>query len=140
MVNSSKSGNAKVRPPTLLVVDDEPLIRMSHSDFLRGCGFKVIEANDAEEAVKLITSYAIIIDLVLTDIRMPGDMDGLALARWIGARKPKMPVILCSGHAKEADAINELWADKPFFRKPYNLEKMVATIREVLGLPKNGNN
>jgi CheY-like chemotaxis protein len=138
LANKSELRDSEAHRPTLLVVDDEPLIRMSLSDFLRGCGFKVIEANDAEEAVKLIRAYGIIIDLVLTDIRMPGDMDGFGLARWIAARKPNIPVILCSGDSRKTDVAKELCADKPFFRKPYELETIAAKIRELLGLANHG--
>jgi len=129
----------KERKPTLLIVDDEPLIRLSLSEFLRDCGFKVIEANDAEEAVQLIRSYSIVIDLVLTDIRMPGKMDGIGLARWIGGKKPRLPVLLCSGHVQKEEVGHELCKGKPFFRKPYNLEMIALEIRRALKLEPGTN-
>jgi DNA-binding NtrC family response regulator len=134
-VTSSKpEQRAAERKPTLLVVDDEPWIRLSLSEFLRDCGFNVIEANDAEEAIQFVRSYSIVIDLVLTDIRMPGKTDGIGLAKWIGQKKPRLPVLLCSGHVQKDEVSPELCKGKPFFRKPYDLEKMASEIRRTLKL------
>ena len=120
---------------TILVVDDDPFIRMALSDFLRGHGFKVQEANDAVEAIAMIDSCSIAFDLVLADIVMPGDMAGYALSQWIKENRPNLPVMLCSGDSKIADAAQVLSGDTPFFRKPYDLDRMVAQIRRVVGMP-----
>jgi CheY-like chemotaxis protein len=122
----------KVRTPTILIVDDEPLIRMAISDFLQDCGFKTLEAADAAEAVQMINSYAIVLDLVMTDIRMPGEMDGFGLAQWIRQHRPQLPVILCSGDARKADAAEHLCASEPFLAKPYDFKLMIAQVRQVL--------
>ena len=121
------------RMPAILIVDDEPLIRMGLSDFLQECGFKVLEAGNAAEAVQMIKSYAVVIDLVITDVRMPGDMDGFGLAQWVRAHQPALPVILCSGDAKKAEVAQEVCADEPFFKKPYDLQLLVAKIRQAIG-------
>ena len=120
------------RKPTILVVDDETLIRMAVSDFLQECGFKVLEANTADEAVQMIRSYAVVIDLVFSDVIMPGEMDGFGLATWVRRTYPTIPVILCSGDAKKASAATEMCADAPFFSKPYDLEAVVAAIRSAI--------
>ena len=123
------------RTPTILIVDDEPLIRMGLSDFLQDCGFKVLEASNAGEAVEMIKSSTVSIDLVITDVRMPGDMDGFGLAQWVRANRPGLAVILCSGDAKKAEVARDFCADEPFFRKPYDLQMLVAKIRQTLGSP-----
>jgi len=120
------------RKPTILVVDDEALIRMAVSDFLQECGFKVLEASSADEAVQMLRSYAMVIDLVFSDVIMPGELDGFGLATWIRRTYPAIPVILCSGDAKKASAAKEMCADAPFFGKPYDLESVVAAIRTAL--------
>ncbi|HUO88375.1 MAG TPA: response regulator [Rhizomicrobium sp.] len=117
------------RAPTILVVDDEALIRMAASDFLQECGFRVLEAANAREAVEMIRAYAVVIDLVFSDVIMPGEMDGFGLAAWIGERYPAIPVILCSGDARKAALAREMLARERFFAKPYDLEAVATTIR-----------
>ena len=92
----------------------------------------VFDAGDADEAITTIET-GIPIDLVLTDIRMPGSMNGFGLAKWVGANHPKISVILASGEATQTDAANELCDHMPFFKKPYDLTAIVAKIRATLG-------
>jgi DNA-binding NtrC family response regulator len=99
---------------------------------LQECGFMVFEAGSADEAITTIET-GIPIDLVLTDIRMPGSMNGFGLAKWIGTNKPKISVILASGEATQTEAANELCDHIPFFRKPYDLTAIVEEIRAALG-------
>jgi DNA-binding NtrC family response regulator len=87
------------------------------------------------EAIAMIDSCSIAFDLVLADIVMPGDMAGYALSQWIKENRPNLPVMLCSGDSKIADAAQVLSGDTPFFRKPYDLDRMVAQIRRVVGMP-----
>jgi DNA-binding NtrC family response regulator len=117
--------------PTILVVEDEFLARAMLSDHLQECGFMVFEAANADEAITTIKS-GLPINLVLTDVRMPGSMNGFGLAKWISSNKPKMSVILASGEAMQTDAANELCDHIPFFRKPYDLTAIVAEIRATL--------
>ena len=103
---------------TVLVVEDEFLIRAMLSDYLQECGYKVLEASTGDEAVTIIENVDVRIDLVLTDIRMPGSMDGFGLARWVRQNRPDMDVMLASGDAKKADVARELCEDAPLFEKP----------------------
>ena len=112
-----------------LVVDDEFLIRALLSDHLQGCGFRVLEAASADEAIGIIQRAEFSIDLVLTDIRMPGLMDGFGLARWLHTNKPGLPVILTSGDSKKAHAVKELCEERPFFEKPYEVKEVLAQVR-----------
>jgi DNA-binding NtrC family response regulator len=120
------------RAPTILVVDDEAFVRLSLSDFLQQCGFGVIEAGTADEALGVIASQADEIDLVITDVRMPGQLDGLGLAQWARANKPELPVIICSGETKKTEITQTLRVDVPFFKKPYDLRQVVAEIWQTL--------
>jgi CheY-like chemotaxis protein len=125
------------RMTTILVVDDEPLIRMAISDFLQECGFKVLEASNAGEAIEMIKSNQSVIDLVFTDVKMPGEMNGFGLAKWIRENAP-VPVILTSGDANKSDAARELCAEERFLSKPYELGYVLAQIRQALVLRKEG--
>jgi CheY-like chemotaxis protein len=114
------------------VVEDELLIRVMLSDYLQGCGFKVLEGSTADEAVAIIENMDVQIDLVLTDIRMPGSMDGFGLVRWIRANRPDINVIIASGEAKKANVAKELCEDATLFEKPYDLEAVVTKIRATI--------
>src|SRR4029079_6843338 len=81
---------------TLLVVEDDVLIRLVIADYLRECGYKVYEAVNAPEAIAMLQSPEVAVDIVFSDVQMPGDMDGFALSRWIRANKPGVQVILTS--------------------------------------------
>jgi CheY-like chemotaxis protein len=128
--------DSKERQPTILIVDDEVLIRMSLSDFLQDCGFKVLEAGNAGEAIDILRSQHPIINLIFSDVRMPGEMNGFGLAKWVRDNCKGLPIILASGDAKKSDAAHELCADEPFFAKPYDLHLVVAQIRQTLDNPK----
>lgn len=121
-----------VRTPTILVVDDEALVRMAVSDFLQECGFKTLEASNAAEAIQMVKSYAMVIDAVFSDVMMPGELDGFGLAKWIRQNRPGLPVILCSGDTKKAEVAHELCVGEPFLSKPYNLHHVVAQIRQAI--------
>ena len=110
------------RTPTILVVEDEFLIRAMLSDYLQECGFKVLEASSADEAVGIIENVDVVIDLVLTDIRMPGAMDGFGLAQWVRTNQPNMPVILASGDANKADSVRT----PSYSKSPTTLKLLLA--------------
>jgi two-component system, response regulator PdtaR len=113
------------RDPVILVVEDEVLIRISVSDFLRNEGFTVIEAGNAREALSVLRAHADIA-LVLTDINMSGAMEGLDLIRKIRQSYPAIKVIAASAYRitepVEAAVI-----------KPYSLESLLTVIKSVLG-------
>ena len=124
--------NPQERTPTILLVDDEAVLRMGISDFLQECGFRVLEAGTAAEAIQCISAYPNYIDLVFSDVRMPGEMDGFGLAQWVRKNRPGLPVILCSGDSKKAAAAEDICAEEPFLKKPFDLQMAVAKIRQML--------
>jgi CheY-like chemotaxis protein len=111
----------------VLVVEDEVLIRLTIADALREHGFGVIEASDADEAIGVLQSAARV-DIVVTDIEMPGGTDGLALARFVRAGFPHLGLVITSGR-RRGDYLQGL-ADA-FFSKPYDLARVVERIREL---------
>jgi DNA-binding response OmpR family regulator len=122
----------KERTPTLLIVEDEALIRVALSDYLQDCGYKVLDASTADEAVLIIEQGEAIIDLVFSDVKMPGSMDGFGLAQWLRANRPGLPIILTSGDEKKTSAAKELCETEPFMAKPYDLKMVVAKIRATI--------
>jgi DNA-binding NtrC family response regulator len=126
----------KERTPTLLIVDDEALIRVMVSDFLREYGFQVLEASNAAEAIEIIESSRVAIDLVFSDVRMPGELDGFGLSTWIRKNRPDLPVILTSGDAKTSDTALAICSEVPFLAKPFDLQFALARIRHEIGRQK----
>lgn len=114
--------------PTVLVAEDEVLVRGVTSEHLRDAGFVVIEASNAAEAVDILQSGEPV-DLVFTDVAMPGIMNGAMLARWMYLHRPWIPVVFASGSGQSARAL----PNESLFLKPYDLDEVEAHIREVLG-------
>lgn len=118
--------------PLVLVVEDEVLIRMAAADHLRSCGFKVAEAGNAAEAKELILS-GLSVQLVFSDITMPGEIDGTGFAQWLHEHAPNVPVILTSGVNSSLDAAKQVCANvHELVPKPYDYDRVVAQIRGVL--------
>ncbi len=124
---------------TILVVEDEILIRLVIAEYLRDCGYKVIEATNAEEAVLVLKKAERAIDVVFTDIEMPGAMDGFGLSRWVRANRPHIDVILAASVARAAHAASELCDAGGNFPKPYRLHSVADRIRRLLANRKTRN-
>jgi len=113
---------------TILVVEDEVLVRLMITDELRAQGYLVVEAANADEALAVLRS-TVAVDLLLTDVRMPGTHDGLDLARLVRAAHPSVKVIIASGQMP--DSVASVATDG-FFAKPYDVERLVARINGLL--------
>ncbi|HEV2565683.1 MAG TPA: response regulator [Microvirga sp.] len=121
---------------TVLVVEDEVLIRLVIADYLRECGYRVHEAVNAEEAVAILQSPEVSVDVVFSDVEMPGSMDGFGLARWIRANKPGTQVILTSGAERSADIAATLCEAGPLMEKPYPSQDVVDRIKQLTAKAK----
>ena len=113
----------------ILVVDDELLVRMMVSDFLRDAGFQVIEAFNADEAISILQS-GVRIDLMLSDVRMPGSMDGLGLLEYARDMFPALPVIITSGHLVPREALAK--GAVQFLGKPYAPDHAIDLVKREL--------
>ena len=114
---------------SVLIVDDEPLIRLATAFHFQDEGFVVYEAESADVAIRLLEEH-IEIRLVFTDINMPGSMDGLKLAHYVSGRWPPVKIIVTSGKYKPmADALP---VGAMFFLKPYNTSKIVRKALELM--------
>src|SRR5262245_13106924 len=98
---------------TILLVDDDISIRMPIAQYLRGCGYKVIEAVNADEAMTVLLDEETDIDVVLSDIDMPSVMDGFGLSNWVRDNRPGLDVILVGAVPRAVNAAKELCDDSP---------------------------
>ena len=112
----------------ILLVEDEPLIRLFLGDELRDAGYQVIEAATADEAMVLLDS--LVPDLVISDVRMPGSLDGIGLLAQIKGTFPAMPVIITSGHSEPSVALAN--GATKFIRKPYLVGEIVEIVQDEL--------
>jgi CheY-like chemotaxis protein len=112
----------------ILVVEDEPLLRMAAVDMVESAGFEALEAADATEAVTIL-EQRLDIRIVFTDIDMPRGIDGVRLAALVRDRWPPIHLILTSGFRKPSQA--SLPAESAFFPKPYKENEVIETMRRM---------
>ncbi|KYH01911.1 response regulator [Bradyrhizobium sp. DOA1] len=110
----------------VLVVDDEPMIRMMMADELRALGLKVIECGTADEALDVLSSGTSV-SLVFTDVRMPGTLDGIGLAHAVKRGFPELKVILTS-----AQQIPPGTGCDGFFAKPWDMPHVMRHLKAIL--------
>jgi CheY-like chemotaxis protein len=116
--------------PIVLIVEDEPLLRMLAIEAVEAAGFLAIEARDADEAIAVLESRSDI-SLLFTDIDMPGSMDGLKLAHAVRGRWPPIKILVVSGKVRLQSS--ELPSSSRFVGKPYRAAAMVAELRSLAG-------
>lgn len=115
----------------ILIVEADILIRHPLSEFLRDCGYIVVEARDAQEARALLSQENVAIDVVLADANAGGD-SGFVLANWIRQNQPDIKVILAGTVAKAAEKAGDLCEDGPGLTKPYGHRRLLDEIRRSL--------
>jgi CheY-like chemotaxis protein len=114
---------------TILVVDDEPLVLDMISQELTAQGFAVLEAETGEAALSIIESDQTV-DVLFTDIRLPGELDGWRLAAMAHEAKPGLPVIYVTGYNVSRDAAVP---GSVFLKKPYRASAIAEIIRTLIG-------
>jgi PAS domain S-box-containing protein len=117
---------------TILLVEDEPAVRTLTANWLARCGYTVLEATSAEEALRLAERDDLSIDLLLTDVVMP-QVDGPALAGRLRARRPGLRVVFMSGYPDAVLARSLAFSEvETFLQKPFSISGLAQSIREVL--------
>lgn len=116
---------------TVLVVEDETMVRMPVAEFLRDCGYRVVEAGNAGEAIAAMAAE-VPVSLVFTDIRMPGTMDGFGLAEWVRTHHPGIPVLLTSGYNGGRSLSSVSIPGERFIEKPYSQALVAQRIAALL--------
>jgi DNA-binding NtrC family response regulator len=122
-------------PETILVVEDDVLVRMPIAQYLRDCGYRVIEAVNAEEAMTVLLHQDTVVHLVFSDIEMPGAIDGFGLAKWIREHRPGLGVLLAGTVPRAVENAKELCKEGPL-PKPYDAYTVHAHIRRLLAARK----
>jgi len=113
----------------ILIVEDEILIRMSSVATLEDAGFSTLEAGCVAEAMEILSARDDI-DVLMTDVRLPGEMDGLALVALVHSRHPDIRAIVVSGNTSAEDACNA--GAIGFLPKPYMAHSLVRAINDLI--------
>ncbi|WEY37707.1 response regulator [Paraburkholderia sp. SUR17] len=116
--------------PHVLIVDADILVRAPLAEYLRQCGYLVIEANDSVEARTLISERPSAIDIVLADVAGE-DRNGFALAKWIRERFPDIRVVLAGSIAGSVERAARLCEDGPAISKPYDHRAVLEQIQRL---------
>src|SRR5262245_38748462 len=115
---------------TILVVEDDVFVRMTLADQLRGAGYRVLEASNADEALDLLRDSSQAVPLLLSDIRMPGTLDGVGLSLAVRYQYPDIKIILSFGQSFSTSH----WGDHDgFFPKQYDARRLIEHITMLLG-------
>jgi CheY-like chemotaxis protein len=116
------------RPASILIVEDEALVRFLAVGVFADAGFRLIEASNSEEALEFLEADCDL-HLLFTDVNLPGAIDGLALARQVHQRWPHIGIIVVSAQPRPQP--HELPAGSRFYRKPYDEDAVVRHAREL---------
>jgi DNA-binding response OmpR family regulator len=115
---------------TILVVEPDILVRMVIANYLRECGYKVLEGNTVDDVLTVLASGEKV-DVVFTEVQLNSSMDGFGLAHWVRANYPRVDVILTSGISGAAEKAGDLCDDGPL-EKPYHPQEVVRRINLLI--------
>ncbi|WP_277983964.1 response regulator [Sphingomonas faeni] len=116
--------------PYALAVDDEPFILMDITGILEDAGFRTYEASSGDAAIAMLPEYAHTITLLFSDVDMPGDTNGFALARHVAENYPWIEIVIGSGRV--SPETGDLPAKATFLSKPFNAQMIHGHLRETL--------
>ena len=126
------SGNVPPAGETVMVVEDDVVVRTGIADYLRGCGYRVIEAAAATEAVQLLELQETEIDIILSGVQLGDGMNGFALRRWAAEHRPDVDIILVATPARAVDAAADLCESGPIPKNPYDPQTVLDRIKRAL--------
>ena len=118
--------------PTLLIIDDEPLMTELFSQYMSRHGFHVLTAASGDDALRLADRYGEYICAIITDLTMP-EMDGIALACHFAKTLPQIPVLVLTGHVTEPELMSRSPNIRGIVRKPFQNKALLQRIKEVIG-------
>jgi CheY-like chemotaxis protein len=115
--------------PTILVVEDDDIVRMLIVDVLEELEFKVLEADGSEQALEILNDASKLIDLMMTDVGLPG-MDGRELATEARKLRPALPILFASGYAETI----EVPAGMHSIGKPFSIDQLRDKVKGILAV------
>jgi len=120
----------------IIVADSEVIVRNVLSDYLRHCGYRVIDAASSDEVVTIFNDSSAAISLVLSDAELAGTFNAFALRLWVQQHWPDTQFVLVGNVAAAAKAAGEICDKGPHLKRPYDPQAVVAHIRRLLASAK----
>lgn len=117
--------------PGVLLVDADILVRHVLAEYLRGCGYRVVEAASSDEARSLLAAGEVEVDVVLADVQAPGQVSGFTFARWLREAFPHIDVVVAGAPAQAAKEAAGLCESGPHLARPYEPEQVVDYIKRL---------
>jgi CheY-like chemotaxis protein len=121
---------------SVLVVEDDRQLLSLLAEFIRACGYDVLEANTADEAIGLLTSGAARADIIFSDILLPGTINGFGLAKWVRRNHPAARILLTSGYTNGEPSDAAQLHDGPLLHKPYHLKELETALQHLSHLSR----
>jgi response regulator RpfG family c-di-GMP phosphodiesterase len=121
---------AKVK--TILVLEGDVLVRMPVVQFLRDCGYRVVEAASTDEAMTIFQNTNFAVDVVLSEIDIPGSMNGFGFAQWARLVRPELKILLAGTPERTVRNAAELCEVGPTLKRPYAHRLVLDRIKRVL--------
>ncbi|MPY74026.1 MAG: response regulator [Alphaproteobacteria bacterium] len=116
----------------ILILESDIIVRTEIAEYLRDCGYKVIEAVTGDEAMIMLDAPGVRIKAILADVKAAGSTDGFGLARWIRTNRHEINVILTGTVEKAAKEAGDLCEDGPILSKPYDPQVVLDRIKRLL--------
>lgn len=115
--------------PVVLIVEDEPIVRFYECEVAEGAGFQTILAGNADEALRELEG-PVAVSILVTDVAMPGSMDGVELANTVRARWPEIGIVIVSSHVDSVEGDGR--ADIVYVHKPFTAAQLVAALQSAV--------
>jgi len=119
--------------PALLIVDRDVLVRHHLAEYLRDCGFHVVEASSSEEALTFLGENGVAVEAVLADVNIAGQMSGFELAQWVRRNCKDTDVVLVGTLETAVDRASDLCEETENLRKPYDPQLVLERIKRLRG-------
>lgn len=116
----------------VLILESDIIVRTEIAEYLRDCGYKVIEAVTGDEAMIMLEAPGVRINAILADVNASGSPDGFGLARWVRTNRHEIDVVLTGTVEKAAKEAGDLCEDGPVLSKPYDPQVVIDRIKRLL--------
>ncbi|MCW5713546.1 MAG: response regulator [Bauldia sp.] len=115
----------------IMVADGDVLVRLAIAQYLRDCGYRVVEAASSDDVALVLDRSEVPVELVMCDIEIPGDRNGFALSHWMQEHHPDVDLMLVGSDAAAANAAADLCDRGPFLARPYEPKDVLIRIQTM---------